>query len=237
MTILAINLGKGKSVFCLFDTVTGEVEFGSVASSSRSLRSLVERLRPDRVAVEICPLAGRVYDIAQNLDVSIQVADTTQDAWKWKNVKRKTDEDDALKLARLCALDQLNLVHMPAPAMRQWRRPPGPGQLVGQPTPAGAACQQHRRWGRPARQVLAQRSAIAVFEALPPDDPLLRVPGRDLAEGAMAVHSDPCYALVRSHGGLLVQLPTGQHNCPAGGSLSWDYKRAGNRRCDQPYAS
>ncbi len=122
MTILAIDLGKGKSVFCLFDSVTGEVEFGSVASSTRGLRTLIERLRPDRVAVEICPLAARVYDLAQSLKVPVQVADTTQDAWKWKNVKRKTDEDDALKLARLSALDQLNLVHMPAPEMRQWRK-------------------------------------------------------------------------------------------------------------------
>jgi len=122
VTILAIDLGKGKSVFCLFDAVTGEVEFGSISSTTRSLRTLIERLRPGQVAVEICPLAARVYDLAQSLNVPIQVADTTQDAWKWKNVKRKTDEDDALKLARLSALGQLNLVHMPAPAMRQWRK-------------------------------------------------------------------------------------------------------------------
>jgi transposase len=56
------------------------------------------------------------------LNLEIQVADPTQDAWKWKNVKRKTDQDDALKLARLSALEQLNLVHIPSPAMRQWRR-------------------------------------------------------------------------------------------------------------------
>ncbi len=56
------------------------------------------------------------------MNIEIQVADPTQDAWKWKNVKRKTDEDDALKLARLSALKQLNLVHMPSAKMRQWRR-------------------------------------------------------------------------------------------------------------------
>lgn len=122
MMILAIDLGKGKSVFCLFDTVTGEVQFGSVSTATRSLGALIERLHPDRVAVEICPLAARVYDLAQSLNVPIQVADTTQDAWKWKNIKRKTDQDDALKLARLSALGQLNPVHMPSPAMRQWRK-------------------------------------------------------------------------------------------------------------------
>jgi hypothetical protein len=39
------------------------------------------------------------------------------EAWKWKNVKRKTDRDDALKLARLT----LPEVHMPSPATRQKR--------------------------------------------------------------------------------------------------------------------
>ena len=33
MTILAIDLGKGKSVFCDFDTLTGKVRFGKVATT------------------------------------------------------------------------------------------------------------------------------------------------------------------------------------------------------------
>jgi len=33
---------------------------------------------------------------------------------RWKNVKKKTDKEDALKLARLSTMGQLTLVHMPA---------------------------------------------------------------------------------------------------------------------------
>jgi transposase len=51
----------------------------------------------------------------------VQVADTTQDAWRWKHVKRKTDRDDAFKLVRLALLEQINPVHMPTPAVRQMR--------------------------------------------------------------------------------------------------------------------
>jgi transposase len=122
MTILALDLAKSKSVFCHFNTITGEVTFGNVLTKRAQLRELLERLCPERVVIEICPLAGWVHDLVRELKIEIQVADPTQDAWKWKNVKRKTDQDDALKLARLSALGQLNLVHIPSPKMRQWRR-------------------------------------------------------------------------------------------------------------------
>jgi transposase len=122
MTILALDLAKSKSVFCEFNTKTGDAAFGDVATKRANLRDLLERLRPDRVVIEVCPLAGWVYDLVSEMAITIEVADPTQDPWKWKNVKRKTDEDDALKLARLSALGQLNLIHMPSPKMRQWRR-------------------------------------------------------------------------------------------------------------------
>lgn len=122
MTILALDLAKSKSTLCNFNTITGQLTFGDVATKRRNLRQLLEQTRPDRVVIEICPLAGWIHDLVREMHIEIQVADPTQDAWKWKNLKRKTDEDDALKLARLSALGQLNLVHMPSPKMRQWRR-------------------------------------------------------------------------------------------------------------------
>ncbi|MFO0837796.1 MAG: hypothetical protein U1D55_04665 [Phycisphaerae bacterium] len=69
----------------------------------------------------VCPLAASVYDVAAELGIRTLVADTTQDAWTWRAVKRKTDRDDALKLLRLAAVNQLNPVHVPTPVMRQWR--------------------------------------------------------------------------------------------------------------------
>jgi transposase len=52
---------------------------------------------------------------------SIEVANPSQEAWKWKHVKRKTDKDDALKLSRLSALGQIVPVYVPAPQTRQYR--------------------------------------------------------------------------------------------------------------------
>jgi len=71
--------------------------------------------------IEIGSQAGWVCDLAEALTIEIQVANTNHDAWRWKNTKRKTDRDDALKLARLSAMDQLPLVTLPNSQVRQWR--------------------------------------------------------------------------------------------------------------------
>lgn len=52
---------------------------------------------------------------------SFQVANPNHEAWRWRNVKKKTDRVDALKLARLSAVGQLPLVHVPCAKTRQWR--------------------------------------------------------------------------------------------------------------------
>src|SRR5690606_28944111 len=39
-----------------------------------------------------------------------------EEAWKWSNVKRKTDKDDALKLARMAAMGELTSVRHPVRA-------------------------------------------------------------------------------------------------------------------------
>jgi transposase len=60
----------------------------------------------------LAPLAG----------VAITVVNCNDERWRWRRVKRKTDRDDALKLARLALLDELPAVHVPAPDARQRRR-------------------------------------------------------------------------------------------------------------------
>jgi len=101
-------------VYCVFETAGGEARFGRFLTSEERLRGLLARWRPDRVVAEICPLAAMVHDVACEMGIEVEIADTTQDAWQWRNVKRKTDEDDALKLARLSALGQINRVHIPS---------------------------------------------------------------------------------------------------------------------------
>lgn len=120
MSILAIDLGQSKSVYA-FRNERGEERIGSFRTDRDAIRDVLTQLRPTRVVVEVCPLAASVCDVAAEFGIPTLVADTTQDAWQWRTVKRKTDRDDALKLLRLALLNQLNPVHIPSPAMRQWR--------------------------------------------------------------------------------------------------------------------
>jgi transposase len=90
---------------------------------------LLQAHAPQRVVIEIGPLAGWVADVVRAAGVELQVAKTNEAAWRWKNVKRKTDRDDALKLAQLSAMNQIKPVHVPELKVRQWR-----GLIAGRQT-------------------------------------------------------------------------------------------------------
>jgi len=121
MLILAIDLGKFKSVSCLFDTDTQKPRFRTLATTPAAVHDLIVGTSPGRVVIEVCTLAGWVRDLAVALDVDVQVANPNTEGWRWNHVKRKTDRDDALKLARLSAADQLPTVHLPEADVRRWR--------------------------------------------------------------------------------------------------------------------
>lgn len=117
--ILAIDLGKFNSVFCWFDPNTGEVDFRTAKTTPDAVRAELLRKAVDQVVIEACSQAGWVHDLCGELGLPCAVANTAGAAWAWKNVKRKTDRDDALKLARLWALGELPIVAVPAAAVRQ----------------------------------------------------------------------------------------------------------------------
>ena len=94
----------------------GEVRFQSLPTKIAALRELFERERPDLVVFEACAQAGFTADLCRELGLKFLVANTNGEAWKWKNVKRKTDRDDALKLARLAYLGELPTVELPETA-------------------------------------------------------------------------------------------------------------------------
>jgi transposase len=121
MKILALDLGKFNSVSCFYDTKTQAMEFWTCATTGPYLRTLIQKYQPDLVVFEACSISGWVYDLCLGCGFAALVANPSQEAWKWKNVKRKTDRDDALKLARLAALGQLAPVHIPAPSSREHR--------------------------------------------------------------------------------------------------------------------
>jgi transposase len=121
MTLLAIDLGKFKSVACRFDPASGQHAFETIATTPASVHDLLIAAAPSLLVIEACSICGWIADLAESLGIEVRVANTHGEAWKWKKVKRKTDRDDALKLAKLAASDQLPLVHLPRLAVRQQR--------------------------------------------------------------------------------------------------------------------
>src|ERR671913_360518 len=130
-TILAIDLGKYKCVSCAYDKATAAAEFRTITTSRAEVERLVRTTAPAVVVIEACTLAGWVSDLCAELGVPCKVANTAAEAWKYQHSRRKTDRDDALRLAQLEALGQLPAVVVPAKRVREWRAliapPPAPG--------------------------------------------------------------------------------------------------------------
>ncbi len=97
-TILAIDLGKYKSVVCILDDASGEYRFTTLDTSRGELHKLLAKEQPGVVLIEACLLAGWVLDLCNEVGVRCLVANTASEAWKFKHLKRKTDKDDALRL-------------------------------------------------------------------------------------------------------------------------------------------
>jgi transposase len=120
-TILAVDLGKFNSVLCWYESVSRVASFRSVRTTPEELRRELMRQAVTSVVCEACSQAGWVHDLCEELGLPALVASTTGSAWQWKHVKRKTDRDDALKLARLAAVGEIESVPVPPRAIRQWK--------------------------------------------------------------------------------------------------------------------
>jgi transposase len=120
-TILAIDLGKFNSVLCWYEPARRTATFRTVRTTYEGIRQELTRHPIAQVVLEACAQAGWVHDLCDELRVAAVVASTTGAAWQWKRVKRKTDRDDALKLARLAAVGEIDGVPVPPRAVRQWK--------------------------------------------------------------------------------------------------------------------
>ena len=120
-TILAVDLGKFNSVLCWYEPASRVAAFRTVRSTPAELRRELTREPVAVVVFEACSQAGWVHDLCEELDLRSLVASTTGSAWQWKRVKRKTDRDDALKLARLAAVGEIDGVPVPPWTVRQWK--------------------------------------------------------------------------------------------------------------------
>lgn len=121
MKILALDLGKYKTVGCDYDRESGEHRFRASFTTPAALEQMVKEVKPERVVIEVCNIAGWVCDLLRGMGVEVQVANTNADAWRWRKVKKKNDRRDALKAAQLSAVNQIKEVHIPNIEVRQWR--------------------------------------------------------------------------------------------------------------------
>jgi transposase len=123
MKILALDIGKYNTMCCLYDTVKKAAVFCVAETTHDSLDKILRLRFPEAklVVMEACGPAGWITDLCAKLKFKTLVCSTNEEAWKWTNVKRKTDRDDALKLAKMAAMNSLKPVHIPSPDQRQFR--------------------------------------------------------------------------------------------------------------------
>lgn len=121
MIILALDLGKFNTMCCIYNSKSRKHEFINAKTERTYLTTLLKKTKCDLVVMEACGPSGWINDLAIGLGHKTLVCSTNEDAWKWSNVKRKTDKDDALKLARMANMGELKAVHMPSEAHREFR--------------------------------------------------------------------------------------------------------------------
>ena len=115
---------------CIYQTTDGSHEFRAIRTTPAEVHDLIVQTLSDeegnfrgrgRVVIEVGSAAGWVKDLCEALGVEIQIANPNHEAWRWKNIKRKSDKDDGLRMAKLSAMNQLPTVTLPKSEVRQWR--------------------------------------------------------------------------------------------------------------------
>jgi len=90
--ILAIDLGKYKSVACVFRGDPRQARFASLTTDREHLRKLTQRTKPSIVLIEACLLAGWVHDPCEEMHVKCEVANIAQHA-RSPGVRKGSGED------------------------------------------------------------------------------------------------------------------------------------------------
>jgi transposase len=67
MKILALDIGKYKTVACDYEAETAIHSFATVVTTPKALHDLLVDREPDRVVIEICSIAGWVCDLVRAL--------------------------------------------------------------------------------------------------------------------------------------------------------------------------
>ena len=121
MMILAIDLAKARSLFCWHDVVKGSHRMKTIPSTPQAFHDALLEEKVERVIIEVCDMAGWIKDLCDSLQIPIQIANGNTQGWRWRNVKKKTDKDDVLKLVSLSLTNQLPTVVLLDQPVRQWK--------------------------------------------------------------------------------------------------------------------
>ena len=121
MMILSMDLGKFKTVCCFYDSATHQHRFETIQTKTNHVEHLLGLEKVDLVVMEACGPSGWISDLCHQKELKTIVCSTNDEAWAWKNTKRKTDRDDALKLAKMAMMNAPTPVHVPKPEIREQR--------------------------------------------------------------------------------------------------------------------
>jgi transposase len=94
MIMLSLDLGKFNTMCCVYNSKTRKHVFINAATERTYLTILLKKTKCDLVVMETCGPSGWINYLAMSLGHKTLVCSTNEDAWKWSNVKRKTDKDD-----------------------------------------------------------------------------------------------------------------------------------------------
>jgi len=122
-TILAIDLGKRKSVFCKLDTSSLKHEYLTVKTTPEKFHDVFADLDSGNsiVLFEVGSQAGWLSDMLRAMNLDFKVANVNHPAWKWANNQNKSDKADELRLAMMYHQGFFPDVYIPVKAVRQKR--------------------------------------------------------------------------------------------------------------------
>lgn len=121
MQILALDIGKSKTVGCRFETSDGTHTFCEAKTLPAQIRELIAKERPERVVFEVGTEAGWIADICRELKVKYQSVNPSALVRSMHRRRAKSDRKDALDLAALSAMGKARCVHVPTKDIRARR--------------------------------------------------------------------------------------------------------------------
>lgn len=122
-TILAIDLGKSKSVFCKLDTASLKTDYFTLKTAPQAFHDVFAELdcAGSIVLFETGAQAGWVADMLRGIGLTFKAANVNDPAWKWTNNPNKSDRKDAHRLAMMYQHGFFPEVHIPKKHVRQKR--------------------------------------------------------------------------------------------------------------------